>query len=540
MSEALFKNLMISSPNGGGLLFIHHGQVFRLDDLNTTGIDLRGREFLRGFQPEGLVYYQGNQTSECSGTSIHDIHDVMITDSSLYVVGTSANEVVQLDKNAAIVRGWTLSGDIDAKHINCFARWNERLVFSVFGDFTGHRQYKGLTAQAGFVQDLQTGERLIEALSQPHSLVPFGDHLLLANSELKEVREYDGDAKLLRTKTLDGYTRGICIQGKVLYVGLSRSRNIDSGSIENANLVALDLDSWEELGRIELPIAEIYSVLAVDDIDVLPPLLAGISQRSAVDYRHAINERDQQILWLLSTNEQLKLEQVAAAESGDVLPLTQALEDKTQQLEAARRVLAERDGQLSIIQPQLELTRTLLADVTQAKEDQLEALRTSLAERDSHVGAISRLLESAQVLLADVTQAKDNQLDALRVALVERDAQLSLIRPQLESAQLLAVDIAQTKDSQLEALRVALAERDSQLSLLGPQLGAAREVLADVSQAKDSQVQALQASLIERDAQLSAVREELDASAQLSRTLLMSSSWRWTRALRGLRRLLRI
>ena len=59
-----FENLLVSSPNGGGLLFIHHGQVFRLDDINTTGISLSGDKFLRGLQPQGLILYEGNRTTQ--------------------------------------------------------------------------------------------------------------------------------------------------------------------------------------------------------------------------------------------------------------------------------------------------------------------------------------------------------------------------------------------------------------------------------------------------------------------------------------------
>jgi hypothetical protein len=38
----LFDNLLVSSPNGGGLLFIHGDQAFHLDTLHTTGISLSG------------------------------------------------------------------------------------------------------------------------------------------------------------------------------------------------------------------------------------------------------------------------------------------------------------------------------------------------------------------------------------------------------------------------------------------------------------------------------------------------------------------
>ncbi|SFV04653.1 MULTISPECIES: DUF4915 domain-containing protein [Pseudomonas] len=362
MPDALFENLLVSSPNGGGLLFIHHRQVFRLDDLNTTGISLKDGRFLRGFQPEGLVYYKGSQTSEKTGESIHDIHDVLIVDSSCYAVGTSANEILQLDEHSAIVNRWTFPGETDAQHINCLALWGRRIIFSAFGDFCLHREYKGRTARSGFVRDLHTGERLIDGLSQPHSLVPFGDNLLLANSELMELREYDSSATLLRSKRLDGYTRGICIQGNVLYIGLSRSRNIECSSLGNANLVALDLQSWEELGRMALPIAEIYSVLATDDIKALPSILAGVSQRAALDYRQMINKRDEQIQELKNQNGRLNL----------------------------------------IIDPQPELSVLLqLSDTIQQKEQELRA---------------------AQVLVADITQ----QLGRFRVALAERDTQLEV------------------------------------------------------------------------------------------------------------------
>jgi hypothetical protein len=559
MSDA-FENLMISSPNGGGLLFIHNGQVFRLDDINTTGISLNGDKFLRGFQPEGLIFYQGNQTSEDSETSINDIHDVLIVDSSLYAVGTNANEVLQLDINAAPVRRWTFPGDADAKHINCLALWNQRIVFSAFGDFTDHRQYKGHTAQAGFVQDLHTGERLIEGLSQPHSLVPLGDKLLLANSETRELREYDGSAKLLRSKTLDGYTRGICIQGNILYVGLSRSRNIDSSAIVNANLVALDLQSWEELGRIELPISEIYSVLNIDDIDALPSVLAGISQRAAVDYRHAINTRDEQIKELKNDNERLKLMEES---------LTEHLDTRNKQYAEHVIALTERDTQIvdlvqgsSALMHELEKSAALGADnslklaqsqlyIEEFEADLQEYAQQSLTLQQCSAHTAEQLQETLSRIHIHIQEQQIQDLTAVRAKTEERIAELigqdKLTKLQLYQATeelliekqqlLLLTDAIQEKEQQLESARVLLADVTKKKDT---QLEAAHVALTDVTQVKDDQLQALRASLAERDSQLSVISQQLEASAQITRSLLESHSWRWTRPLRDLRRLLRL
>ncbi|WP_191489142.1 hypothetical protein [Pseudomonas sp. FEN] len=59
--------------------------------------------------------------------------------------------------------------------------------------------------------------------------------------------------------------------------------------VNNASLLALDLQIWEVLGRIKLPVSEICSVQIIDDIETLTAVLAGISQRTALDYRHALS-----------------------------------------------------------------------------------------------------------------------------------------------------------------------------------------------------------------------------------------------------------
>nr|WP_250548113.1 glycoside hydrolase family 99-like domain-containing protein [Pseudomonas congelans] len=88
---------------------------------------------------------------------------------------------------------------------------------------------------------------------------------MLANSERSELHEYGPAGELIRKKVLPGYTRGICVTDDAIYVGMSKSRNLDAEGLASAVLIALDTDTWEELGRVALPAAEIYSVISISD-----------------------------------------------------------------------------------------------------------------------------------------------------------------------------------------------------------------------------------------------------------------------------------
>lgn len=521
MTQA-FENLLVSSPNGGGLLYIHHGHVFRLDDIDTTGISQRGGKFLRGLQPEGLVYYQGNRATQDPGAPIHDIHDVLIADPFLYAVGTCANEVLQFDMNAVEVRRWRFPGEDDALHINCLTQWNQQIVFCAFGDFTAHRQYKGNTAQTGFVQDLHTGKRLIEGLSQPHSVVALGENLLLANSETRELREYDINGRLLRSKVLDGYTRGICVQGNTLYIGLSRSRNIDSSALMNANLVALDVQSWQEVGRMELPVSEIYTVIAVDESAVLPPLLAGISQQAATDYRRSINSRDEQIQALSEKAERFKMM------SGS---LEAHLDTRNKQFIEHVEALVERDAYIiELSQERISLMQKLEDCDTRHAEDQLkhaqdastvQQLEDALQEQSGLSAALQEQFNDASRKLLEACaqiQEQEEKIQALIAEDKDREKQLAELEGKDGLTRL-----------QLDQITEKLTTRQQQLSQL-----------SDVIQEKTHQLNAVQDVLADRDSHLKVVGQQLKDSEQTVRQLRNSNSWRLTRPVRDIRRWLKL
>ena len=142
---------------------------------------------------------------------VEDIHDVYLDDTFIYLAGTCGNEIIKINGAGEELQRWVFHGDNDALHINCLAVWNGRVVFSAFGEFSQCRGYKGKTEKSGFVQELCTGRRVITGRSQPHSLVPVGRNLFLANSKRKELSEYAPSGDLIRTLTFGGYTRGICV-----------------------------------------------------------------------------------------------------------------------------------------------------------------------------------------------------------------------------------------------------------------------------------------------------------------------------------------
>lgn len=253
-----FDNLMVSSPNNGGLFLLIEGEVHKLDGSNTTGLALDASAWARGMQPGTLVTSANGMRSADDG--FPDIHDVLLFDDAVYVVATEGNAIVKSDMEGIELQRWVFPGDGDAWHVNCLASMAGRILFSAFGDFRSNREYKGKTLGAGFVQDLESGRRVIDGLSQPHSLLVHGDGLLLTNSETAELQEYDSEFNLLRSINLGGYARGLLVVDGAILVGLSRSRNAEAGTVGTATLLALDLQTWEETARITLPVDEIYSI----------------------------------------------------------------------------------------------------------------------------------------------------------------------------------------------------------------------------------------------------------------------------------------
>lgn len=276
--DDIFHNLLVGCPNDGGLIFIRDGEYCVLDGSNTTGMHVHEGRVYRGVQPDEVWFSKG-LAMHGSESRYGDVHDVFYLSGFFYVVSTQDNSISKLCLDGAEVQRWKFPGEEDSWHINCVGTARGRIVFSAFGDFRKNREYKGKTRGAGFVQDLESGERLITDLSQPHSILETPTGLLVANSELCEIVEYDAEFGCVRRKNLGGYVRGIHASEGRLFVGLSKSRNIEDSGVPGGTVLALDSATWSELGRFHLPANEIYSIQHVTD-DQACSVLAGVAQAS--------------------------------------------------------------------------------------------------------------------------------------------------------------------------------------------------------------------------------------------------------------------
>lgn len=284
----LFSRLIVSAPNDGGLLAIIGGQVYPLDSADTTGLCLTGDTLVRALQPNTLrLYGKGPARDIVLEGDLGDVHDVLEHEGRYYVVGTRGNAVAELSADGAVIRRWAFPGEQDARHINCLAVWDGRIVLSCFGDFDAARGYKAGSRGTGYVQDLLSGEKLIEGLSQPHSITTVGSNLLVANSEKEQILEFGPDRDLIRSRPLGGYTRGIRVAGDIVYVGLSAPRHVEQPLDADAAILALDLRTWEELGRLPLPTREVYSIAQPDSADALAIWVARVAADNALRRRAA-------------------------------------------------------------------------------------------------------------------------------------------------------------------------------------------------------------------------------------------------------------
>lgn len=394
----LFSDLFISGPNSGGIFFVNNGVVKKLDSLNTTGLFYHDGSLIRGIQPEKLAIYS-DEYFEISSleNEINDIHDVLIHEDFYYLVSTTKNEILQLEKSGNLKKKWAVPGEDDSSHINCIAIWNEKIIASAFGRFNHHREYKGNSLGKGLIYDLASMRPIITNLSQPHSLYAMGKNLLVANSETKELIEFDQNGAIIRRIELDGYTRGIHHRNGVIFVGLSQSRNIAAKENDCAAIVAIDYTSFNEIDRLSIPSREIYSIVGITDSTQKLKIIANIANQACISQENIISNKLSEIesakIWaknidteLNTRNEQLKnLQEEFEERSLWALQLNESLE-------------IEREKSAATLK-ELDITNTSLQAKNAANESlsfELNRVRAILDERTNWAQRLNQDLEESQ------------------------------------------------------------------------------------------------------------------------------------------------
>jgi GT2 family glycosyltransferase len=275
--------LFISAPNEGGVLYAHRHLLMPMLHEDATGLSPMEDGLLWCVQATGSASLREVRHGQFKAIPVAanplDLHDVLVDATGTYVVFTETNQVAHLDDAFRIQERWSFGEEPDCSHVNCIVMHNGRLIASMFGPFTVHRGYKGVTRRAGRVVDVRSGEILIEGLSQPHSLVVVEDQLWLCSSEDRAVHIYDRNYRLERQLLLPGYTRGLAVGRHAVYVGISRSRNLKSGEVgefASAVVAVLDRQLLQVTGYVPIPWNEIYDIRLAPSADVVADTMASI------------------------------------------------------------------------------------------------------------------------------------------------------------------------------------------------------------------------------------------------------------------------
>jgi GT2 family glycosyltransferase/glycosyltransferase involved in cell wall biosynthesis len=589
MRNALFvpDALLVSSPNGGGMVVVDGWVCLPISSRDATGIAVDAEAIRWCLQEDGARTIRQFSDGQFSTTTLQgealDLHDLLASDRQLFAAATQTNEVLRLDADLAVVQRWDLGGaEQDAWHVNCLAIADGRLLASIFGRFDATRGYKGRTRGAGEVIDVRSGETLIGGLSQPHSLVAEGAQLWLCSSEEKQLHVYE-EGKRIRTVALPGYARGLALGDDHVYVGLSCSRNLEvesqTGYFESGAVMVLRRDDLSPLGAVQLPWREVYDIRIVRDRRCLQSLLAAsweLERAEEAAGREVESEAQARRVQETERDATDRLEALRAQHERDLR------EARAAEAEATRRA-AELQAQLDGLRNDLQVRTLQVADLhashaqadaqvirgqaeIDARDTRLGILQQTLRSRDED--SVRRSEEFARIAETCEAQARSleeaaNEAARLRAEVARREAQAAqreqaqahaLVEAADEAARLRAdvaraeAQAAQREQAQARALaetadeaarlRAEVARRETQAADLGiahesalRQLGEA--TLAGTQARAEAESQAHRASdLALRVTHLQDVEREFDI-------VLHSRSWRLTRPLRFLMRVLR-
>lgn len=152
-------------------------------------------------------------------TNVRDGHSLTSFEGKLFIVSSGTDSLVELDPVTGRERViWKIGTEAkDNHHLNSVIVDAGRLLVSGFGPKKGELWS---SADDGFVIDVATGEKVVQPIYHPHSLVARHGHLYWCVSSGVEVMGTDG----LRLDTEHGYCRGLAFAGANLFVGSSKAR----------------------------------------------------------------------------------------------------------------------------------------------------------------------------------------------------------------------------------------------------------------------------------------------------------------------------
>jgi GT2 family glycosyltransferase len=246
-----------------------------------------------------------------------DVHSLWVRGDYLYAVSTGTDEILELRiRDGAVtseVSFWRPDPDgpyQDIHHLNALYDWKGDLLVSGFGK-KADKSWN--SARDGFVINVTRRETLARGIDQPHSLVGVDGDLAYCESRRLKV----GVIGNCKVQHLPGYTRGLCLVGRKLFIATSmgRKQSRSTGALNNpagegviggqCTISRLAADTFEVEQTIDLSAHahEIYDLIAVEGSGRWPvvPEVAW-RDRSIRELSVALDER---ITWSKRVTEEL-------------------------------------------------------------------------------------------------------------------------------------------------------------------------------------------------------------------------------------------
>lgn len=424
MKAWLQDELLVSCPNGGGVYLVSQKDTVCLSSSPSTGIELieSGAVWMSQVGSKAIIVDERQVHVVTLGENELDLHDVVADGELWHVVATQQNSVISFDKQWQRVEHWQIDGEEDSVHLNSLTLHEGRRLVSLFGLFDCHRGYKGKTLGAGLIMDVASREPVVSGLSQPHSLTSFDGLLWACDSEVGVVRAFDGGGQEVHRIEIGGYVRGLAFGKNAIYVGISRSRNIQESGVDSAQLLVLESGSFRELGRVSLPANEIYDIRVLNS-DARGLTDAGLKLlRSEMEF--ALEKRNEAITWarqqdirFVELSETFRSLQLEYAERTDwSLNLDRMLAEERDVSGGLRSELQERTAWALSLDAELSKKKEVLRKREQRTAELESEVIQHQMERRKFQEELTQLASNLEVAMQSVLRSEEARQQSDRLA----------------------------------------------------------------------------------------------------------------------------
>jgi hypothetical protein len=257
-------------PEFAGCLLAIEGDTWeKLDSLYSSGIAVAGDRLYR------LLCTRSDEKSRAAGEllvydelgvinyhridCLDDPHSLIYDGEYLLTPCPAVNTIFWLGLDGTVKRSWTAPGTDDAWHVNGVHIHKGRLCASAFGRFNENYGWsRDLDAPAGIVFDVESQDDIVSGLCCPHDPQRVDGGWMVCNSRPGDLLFLDESGSIVRKVNMGGWTRGLAVSERYIFVGVSGERHAADPS--HGAIAVLDRKTWAPLARLTLPCVELFSL----------------------------------------------------------------------------------------------------------------------------------------------------------------------------------------------------------------------------------------------------------------------------------------